>query len=238
MLLLGCDVETTGLSIKDDRITEVGAVLWDTDRKSPVRIYSSFMWEEGYPPLTKEITELTGIVDDDLRDRSLPPKVVFHELMSLCMEADFLVAHNGTNFDRPMMEAEMQRQHMIWKEPVEWIDTSVDLLFPKQISTRKLGHLAAEHGFLNPFPHRAVFDVMTMLKVLSCYPIEEVIRLSRSPAKTIRAVVSFDDRKLASERGYRWNAEKKFWLKTVKECQLDEEIKAAPFKINVIEESL
>lgn len=236
MLFLGVDFETTGLDLKNDRITEVGAVLWDTDRKSPVEIFSSFMYDKSYPELTPEITELTGITKDDLLERGFQPTIVFSTLLSLMDKADFVLAHNGTNFDRPMFEAEMTRGTLIPKDDVAWIDTSVDIPYPKKISTRKLSYLAVEHGFINPFPHRALFDVMTMLKVASFYDTQEIVRLSLSPSMTIRAVVSYDDRKLASERGYRWNAEMKFWLKTIKQCQLDNEIKDVPFKTLVIEE--
>jgi len=78
----------------------------------------------------------------------------------------------------------------------------VDVPSPPQITTRKLAHLAAEHGFLNPFAHRAVFDVLTMLKILSCYPIENVIISSNQPLMKLVALVAFDGRYKAKARGF------------------------------------
>ena len=236
MLFLGVDFETTGLSMENDRITEVGAVLWDTDRKAPLKVLSQYVYDKDYPELTPEITQLTGITQGDLLKYGRLPGQVLPELISLMDEADFVVAHNGTNFDRPMLEAHMQRLGIMYKDDVAWIDSSTDVNYPKSISVRKLSYLATEHGFLNPFPHRALFDVMTMLKIISCYDTNEIVNLSKSPNITIRAHVSYDDRALASGRGYRWNPENKMWLKTVKELFLASEIAEAPFKVIIIEE--
>jgi DNA polymerase III subunit epsilon len=235
MLFVGVDFETTGLDTQKDRITEVGAVLWDTDRKGPLEVYSSYIYEENFPELSKEITEITGITQNDLDKYGRTPQKVLSELCLFMERGDFALAHNGTNFDVPILTAEMNRIGAKFKDDVTWIDTSVDVPYPPSITTRKLSYLATEHGFLNPFPHRALFDVLTMLKVTSFYDAEEIVRLSKSPSVTIRAVVSYDDRKLASERGYRWNADNKMWLKTVKECQLEPEY-TAPFKIITIQE--
>ena len=236
MLFLGVDFETTGLSMENDRITEVGAVLWDTDRKAPLKVLSQYVYDKDYPELTPEITQLTGITQGDLLKYGRLPGQVLPELISLMDEADFVVAHNGTNFDRPMLEAHMQRLGIMYKDDVAWIDSSTDVNYPKSISVRKLSYLATEHGFLNPFPHRALFDVMTMLKIISCYDTNEIVNLSKSPNITIRAHVSYDDRALASGRGYRWNPENKMWLKTVKELFLASESAEAPFKVIIIEE--
>jgi DNA polymerase III epsilon subunit-like protein len=236
MLFVGFDCETTGLDVKKDRITEVGAVLWCTERNAPLKVFSSYMYEKTYPEISKEITELTGITQRDLDLYGRYPEQVLSDLLMFFDEGDFVLAHNGTNFDRPILESEMERVGAMYKDDVAWIDTSVDLPFPKGITTRKLSYLATEHGFLNPFPHRALFDVMTMLKVVSMYDTDEVVKLSKSPNLTIRAVVDYDNRKLASERGYRWNAENKMWVKTIKELNLETETKDVPFKVLIIQE--
>lgn len=234
-LWLGLDLESTGLAVKEDRITEVGAVLWDHRAKKPVKIFHEFCKID--KELSKEIVELTGITDEILLKFGKPFKTVAESLGEMFKHCTHVVCHNGTGFDRPIFEAECVRHNVAkWDRP--WIDTSVDVPFPPNITVRKLSYLACEHGFVNPFAHRAVFDVMTMLKVLSCYDADEILRYAASPNLTIQAKVEYADRQKASSRGYRWNGETKQWLKTIKEFQLEKERAEAMFTVAVLEKGV
>lgn len=149
-----------------------------------------------------------------------------------------VVAHNGSGFDRPMFDAQLAR--MLEAEALRsqiaalpWIDTCLDVPFPEAITTRKLVHLAAEHGFLNPFAHRAVFDVLTMLRVMAAYPIEPILESAKQPLVTCIAQVSYDDREKAKARGYRWRGQSKLWVKHLKAHRLEEEKAQAGFPIEV-----
>ena len=232
MLLLGLDFETTGLDFQTDRITEIGAVLWDTDQRQPVQIFSALVAHDDAPVITPEIAQLTGITESMLRLHGRSPYEAFRDLIALINECEFIVAHNGAGFDRPMLEAQMRRydedesfHHVAetypWTTP--WIDTCMDIEFPPHITTRKLVHLAAEHGFLNPFAHRAIFDVLTMLRILDAYPLQPILECAMQPIVTLQALVSFDDRELAKARGYRWSANQKAWLKKVKAHKVKQE---------------
>src|SRR5208282_4762391 len=120
-----------------------------------------------------------------------------------------------------------------------------DLEVPERNSTR-LTYMAADHAFLNPFPHRAMFDVMTMLKILDNYDIGKVMELAKSPTVTVKAIVSFDQKDLARNRGYHAQYETnrdgsrgkfKHWSMSVKAIKLDqvrEAAKAAGFDVEVI----
>lgn len=227
MLVCGLDFETTGLDLKNDRITEVGAVLWDTDRNVPVRLMSQLIYEEGYPELTPEIIELTGIHPQDLTGFASSPKTALVELLgSFFNHAEAIVAHNGLLFDKPMLEEEAKRQGVKIPERI-WIDTTTDIEFPPHITTRKLTHLASDHKFLNPFEHRALFDVCAMLKIASQYDWNQMMTYAKTPTLTVRADTTFQQKELAKKQNYRWNAEQKIWVKSIKEFQLEETRKAA-----------
>lgn len=238
MLLLGLDFETTGLSVTEDRITEVGALVWDTDRHMPVQILNTLVKVDR--DITPEITKLTGITTQDLYDWGQRPQDAFIELLALAKRCEAIVAHNGLEFDKPFLEAECQR-HGILMPPLHWIDTTIDVPYPEEIKTRKLVHLAAEHDFLNPFAHRAATDVLTMMKVLSCYDCASVLATSKLPNIKLIALVKKpwedaapDGKKetdKAKARGYRWDGGKKRWVKNVKQNHLLAEKSHGEFQV-------
>ena len=247
--LLGLDFETTGLDFEKDRITEIGAVLWDCASNAPVVIYNALVKHADAPPITEEITKLTGITQAMLDEFGTLPILAFRELNKLIGKAGAIVAHNGSGFDKPMIEAQMKRYAAFtgeigcvergveigyeWTKP--WVDTCIDIEFPPHITTRKLTHLAAEHGFLNPFSHRAVFDVLTMMRVLSLYPLAPVLESAEKPMVTLIARVSYDDREKAKARGYRWRGESKTWVRHMKAHKAEAEKTEAGFRVDVVE---
>jgi DNA polymerase-3 subunit epsilon len=235
--VLGLDFETTGLDVKNDRVIEIGAALFDTDRGVPLSIQSQFVSIPKDIKLSQEIVALTGVTDEDLVSYGVDPCEAFSRLVSLINEADAVLAHNGKNYDFPLMVHELNRHGMgsLLKPDILFVDSQYDVPYPKHIQTRKLEYLASEHGFLNPFAHRALFDVLTMIKVVSKYSWDEVLSMAHQKDILLRAVVSFDDKDKAKARGYQWDGDRRFWLKKVKENQVLVETKEAPFKIQVLE---
>lgn len=233
MKLLGLDFETTGLSFEDDRIIEIGAVLWDSETGKPLQIFSHLVKHEDSPELTSEITEITGITQEMIDTYGVGASKVFPALATFFKKADAVVAHNGREFDRPMLEAHLSRTGGNMPA-LPWIDTMLDVPYSEKITTRKLSHLAADHGFLNPFAHRAIFDVMTMLMVLQKYNVEEVFQLSQEPDVTLIAQVSFEEKDLAKNRHYKWHAETRTWRKTLKESKVPAEQQECGFATRVL----
>jgi DNA polymerase-3 subunit epsilon len=227
MLILGVDFETSGLCVETDKIIEIGAVLWDTDLKAPVFMQSDLLNHGVNIP--EEITLLTGITTEMIEDYGVPPEEAVDKLQRLIKTCNAVCAHNGSRFDRPMYEAHLRRMDIPWVDK-PWIDTYIDIDYPERIKTRKLVHLAAEHNFLNPFAHRAVFDVLTMLRVADSYEWVETLRLAREPVVTLKAIVTFAEKDRAKERGYQWDASTKSWLKTLKQSRADLEKTEAPFQ--------
>lgn len=236
--ILGIDLETTGLDTKEDRIIEVGAVVWDVAAKTPLEIYSQFVKPPPEKfPLPEVITNLTGIQDSWLRDLGVPFVEAAAELSSLCLrhQIKYVLAHNGENFDKPLFCAEVERsigkeEHLLCRMP--WIDTRSDLPHEVEPESRKLKHLALDKGFINPFPHRAVFDVLTMLKVASHYDFQKIAELSQVPWVTMRALVDYDSREKAKELRYSWEklgdkAYPKMWVRRIRENQIELETQKA-----------
>jgi len=236
MLLLGLDFETTGLNTSKDNIIEVGAVLWDTCRAMPVQIYSDYIWHENIwndTTSTKEnIEKLTKISNDDIKNYGLPAKYVLEKVAALMTTPGLVaaVAHNGYDFDKPIFYANAKRWGVVLPE-IPWIDTQYDV--PYEMTIRKLPYLAAEHGFVNPFPHRAIFDVLTMMKILQHYDTEWVLKVSKIPRVMLIAetkapgVDNGVSKNKAKALGFKFDGENKRWIKNVRENKVQAEIDAA-----------
>lgn len=241
MILAGVDFETTGLDLNSLRVIEIGAALWDTDRRAPVALFSKFVKLPEGEKVPAEITAINGIIDDDLLFFGSDHSRAFSQLVAFLAIADYLVGHNALEFDRPILLRDLQKFAPDPKidrvRKAKWVDTSVDVPYPKGITTRKLEFLCASHGFLNPFSHRAIFDVVSTLKLLSQYPLDQVLELAAQPNIRIWAGVSFDEKQKAKDRGYRWDKEQKIWTKTIKACHLEEERAGVEFAVNVINEN-
>lgn len=244
-IICGIDLETTGLSPTSDHIIEMAYVIKGWRDPKPLAIGHDYFTTS--LDLSKDIQDLTRIDAKLLKlaGRSITSGVA--NLASDCAkyEVEYILGHNGRAFDRMFLKnviLGMEDPTMLLTRllGIHWLDSKEDIVYPNTIKTTKLSYLAAEHGFLNPFPHSALFDVMTMLNVAERYPLETMIERSKMPIFVVRAMVSFDDKQLAKDRSYYWEkfGGKEFskcWIKFIKEADFDREVKEAGFPIAVLE---
>jgi DNA polymerase-3 subunit epsilon len=220
MIVLGLDWETTGLNPQADRVIEAGLVLWDTDLRAPVRM-SGFLVKSDVA-VSEEVTKITGITPILLKNFGLEVPNAFGIVTQYMSCADVLCAHNGNEFDKLFWNEWVKREK---KEVPDkfWLDTYTDL----PTVAGKLAYMAADAGFVNPFPHRALTDVLSMLRILDGHNVQRVYERAKLPNATLQALVSYDNNALAKARGYRWKPDTKQWLKIVKEDEVKEEMTAA-----------
>ena len=151
------DIETTGLSFRTEKITEIGAVR--VKNGEIVDTFECFVNPE--IPIPERITELTGITNDMVKNEENINKVMPKFL-------DFigdlkLVAHNA-DFDIGFLK--YNAENLGLRMDNEYID-SLQLsrqLFP-EFKKHKLGILAEKFGIKVENAHRALDDVKTLVKV-------------------------------------------------------------------------
>ena len=235
MKICGLDFESTGLDPEKDRIAEVGLVLYDTDTRTPVRITGFLVKVPGGMPA--EAAAVNGITTELLDAYGVEPAAALKATVDMLNRADFVCAHNGTNFDKLFLEAECRRQGFEGSKlkTLPWIDTTTDLPHAAYTlgKSRALKYMACDLGFVYP-AHRAVKDVLAMFEIMGRYDINEIVRRAQTPNVKVRAVVSFDERLLAKERSYYWKPEQKLWIKSLKADEVAAEQEAAPFPVVVM----
>ena len=240
MRVSGWDLESGGLLVDKDRILEIGAVIYDTDDKIPLAMVSDLIHPDEIPPggpIMPEYLSPTGLKGSHIIEFGESFCLVMNQIEQMVNrhKPDAMVGHNLIGYDIPLLKHELERVAPFncpnfLALPV--VDTRHDLPFKKEPSSRRLTHLCADHGFTNGFEHRAVFDVMACLRLLSCYDFQEVLENSKIPWVTLQAFVSFDDKDKAKGLRYSWQEANgkqypKSWVKAVRANAVEREVAAA-----------
>ena len=229
MKILGIDFETEGLSPEKHKITEIGMCLYDVGAKAPVRI-SGFLVKGGL--ITAEIERITGITQAMLDVYGYEPATALKAIASFANQADYFLAHNAP-FDKSFLAA--LDSNLANSKP--WVDSRTDLP-PEAYAKGKsasLRYLCADHNFTYD-AHRAVNDVLAMLRLVTMYDLDTIIKRSQIKNVEVRAAVSYDDRLLAKERGYYWKSDLKQWRKPLKADEVQAEKDSAGFPVILCED--
>lgn len=211
------DLETTGVDPEKDQIVEVGIIEFLVSRDANGALQAELATcysglEDPGRPLPSEVANLTGLTDKVLAGR----KIDWTLVRSLTDRASVVIAHNA-QFDRSFLERrpELAGSRLHWACSVKHINWQTH-----GFRTRALNYLAADHGFVNPFAHRALFDCATTFRLITPY-LEELIRRSYLREFLVSAVgAAFETKDILRARGYRWNAESRVWAKLILEDEL------------------
>lgn len=151
------DIETTGLSFRTEKITELGAVIYKNGEI--IDEFECFVNPE--KPIPAEVVEVTHITDDMVKDaetiETILPK--FLEFIG----DRVIVAHNA-DFDVGFIKYNAEKLGI--KVENTYIDTLrlAKDLFP-DYKKYKLGIIAEKLGIKVDVAHRALDDVITLVKV-------------------------------------------------------------------------
>ena len=142
------DLETTGLNAKRDKIIEIGAVL--LDEKGERKTFQTLIDPE--IPLTANISELTGIIDEMLIGQPVMDEIL-NDFLDFMGDA-VPVAHNAS-FDGAFLEPFIGHPKEAWLDTI----TLCKMAFP-MLESYALTNLVEYFGIETPTHHRALADAM------------------------------------------------------------------------------
>lgn len=222
MIICAVDLETSGLQVESARVLEIACALYDTELKAVFESYSVWIWDYTYPPPFQEALDINGLTVEGLKKRAVTPHKAFDTALRYFNKADAVMAHNGANFDKPILEIQSKIFHVKLPDKI-WIDTRTDLDFKDNIVCRRLQHLAIDHGVTVQKSHRALFDVMTMLEVAGFYDLDKAFERAKSPMIRVEAMVPMNKNPDVKKLRYRWDARGRVWFKNIREIDFDKE---------------
>ncbi|MGK7913673.1 MAG: 3'-5' exonuclease [Synechococcus sp.] len=225
MNVLIVDTETTGLDPQRDRVIELGAILYSIDHHSTLHQLSVLLPTEHNPQ-----EKLNGIsaaasqaVSDPLLDQSL---AIFKQMVA---EADYAIAHNA-DFDRQWFDDHHLPKLVKDGQPMPWLCTMSDFRWPLAAKQGgSLVSLALDYGIGVNAAHRALTDCQLIAMLFDrVTDLSSRVALASQPKYMYRAHVSYNDRSLAKEAGFRWNSKAKIWSRKLGE----QEVETLPFAVS------
>lgn len=239
MILLSFDLETTGLSSENDRAIEIGAILYSTGQRRVMEA-SSFLVKTDLP-ITAEITKITGLTAPAVRKFGYETQDSWLNLIEMATQADAIIGQNVIRFDKKFFYESASREKLAVPEKL-WIDTRTDL---PGVESKHLGYMLADIGKINPFPHSALSDAMSVLILVEHYSkeavlkgyanadayIDAMVKLAQSPTIILIGKQDRADNGLVKKAKFSWNPEYKIWWKTVKECEVEAYVTKLPFNV-------
>ena len=195
--LLILDTETTGLNPDSDHCLEVGAILFDVSSRQVLAQLSFLL------PVQANAAEPINRIPASVTTVAQPWAAALQYFQTLVDAADVLVAHNAA-FDRQWFG----RGHL---PPVSkpWLCSMEEMRWPadRQLRPRpSVRDLALAYDIPVWAAHRALTDCIYLADVFRrCDDLEQRLAHGLEPRSLFKAQVSYDERHLAREAGFRWN---------------------------------
>ncbi|MGB3494238.1 MAG: 3'-5' exonuclease [Elainellaceae cyanobacterium] len=209
--LLIIDTETTGTDPTQDRVIEIGAVLYSAIHQSTLYQLSFLLYapDNAAEPINRIPPAALLVLPDALQQKPL------QLLQNMAAEASYVVAHNA-DFDTQWFDdTNLPILRDCSQNPLQWLCSMADMNWPKQSrSGQSLINLALDHGIGISSAHRALTDCQLLAELfnrLTPYEMSDLVNQALRPKALFRALVSYDNRQLAKNEGFKWHAEDKTW---------------------------
>jgi DNA polymerase-3 subunit epsilon len=195
--ILILDTETTGLSPEQGVCIEVGAVLFDVGSRAVLQQLSFLL------PCQANPAEAINGIPAAVTRLPQPTEAALALFGALVAAADAVVAHHAA-FDRQWFG-----HGALPVLTIPWICSMEDIRWPAELQLRanpSLRDLALAHGVPVWAAHRALTDCDYLVHVFQrCAQLEGLLVAAQEPRELYRARLSYSERHLAREAGFRWN---------------------------------
>jgi DNA polymerase-3 subunit epsilon len=221
------DTETTGLLSGQDKVIELGMVLFEFDPVTGCVHRALEVFDEledpGFP-IPPEVTAVHHITDEMVRGKRINDQ----QVEAFLRDVHVVVAHNAA-FDRPFVENR-------WPvfESLDWSCSIKDVPWKEEgFGSAKLEYLLQTQGLFYE-AHRAETDCWALLELLSRrlpqrqQPVLLTLleSLNQAQFKLYALGSPFESKDLLKMRGYRWAPELKCWTRLLTSEDLVQEEKA------------
>ena len=191
------DTETTGLDENKDEVLEIGCILFHVSSRSVLSQVSFLL-----PVSTNEAEYVNGI-SAEVTNIDQPWQDGLNFFLKLVDYSDLIVAHN-VEFDRKWFgKGRLPKLEKNWICSLEDINWS----FQKSLKSRpSVTDLALSFSIPVWNLHRALSDCFYISEVFKkCDNLEELLLKATEPRFLYKALVSYEERYLAKNAGFRWN---------------------------------
>tara|TARA_Y100001968_G_scaffold331773_1_gene387623 strand:+ start:23714 stop:24538 length:825 start_codon:yes stop_codon:yes gene_type:complete len=192
------DTETTGLDENKEEVIEVGSILFHVPSKTVLSQVSFLL------PVTKNEAEHINGISSDVSNISQPWEKGLDFFLSLVDSSDLIIAHNA-EFDKKWFgKGRLPLLNKKWLCSLEDINWS----FKKSLKTRpSVTDLALSFEIPVWNLHRALSDCYYLSEVFKkCEDLEDILIKASEPRYLYKAIVSYEERTLAKNAGFRWNS--------------------------------
>jgi DNA polymerase III subunit epsilon len=221
--LLIVDTETTGLNKQLHSVIEVAAIVYSVEHKTILQQISTL--------LPVKYNEQEHVNKISVASSNSVYLSIVNTIFDMANYVEYIVAHNA-EFDKQWFDDEHLPLLNNFNGDIPWICTCHEFEFPNQ--TRQ-GQSLVELALLHDVPvvsaHRALTDCQLIASIFDKIDdLEDRIELAAEPRFDCVAHVSYNDRQLAKDNGFRWDGESKTWNRKLSERQ----IKELPFSVSKV----
>ena len=211
--LLIIDTETTGIDPTQDTVIEIGAILYSVSCQTPLSHLSFLLYatQNAAEPINRIPPTALMALPQGLQDKSLSL------LQELALAADYVVAHNAEFDSQWFDDQQLPILRGPGQQPLPWLCSMADMTWPKQTCPgESLIALALNHGIGVSSAHRALTDCQLLAELFNRLAPHELITLINQalrPKAWFKAQVSYENRHLAKNEGFRWDSERRIWVR-------------------------